>query len=65
MTTTLTNQRILNIALVMAGIVSATMAVLVWRDNKRHQVMEKELIDIDKEIKLLQLSTERKKNGIP
>lgn len=48
-------QKTINTILVITGMVSASIAVLVYLDNKKHQKINEELSHLDREIKSLQL----------
>ncbi len=51
----------LSIIFATVGIITAIVGVLAYRNNTKQQLIQKEVLEIDREIKLLQLAQERKK----
>ena len=56
-------QKTINTILVITGLVTTTIAVLVYLDRKKHEKITSELASLDKEIKSLQLYELKNKNG--
>lgn len=57
------NQKTINAILVFTGLISTSIAVLVYLDRKKHQKISNELANLDKEIKSLQLYELKNRNG--
>ena len=51
----------INLLVAGVGIISAIVGVMAYRNNSKHQNIQKEVLAIDREIKLLQLARERQK----
>ena len=51
----------LSIIFASVGIITAIVGVLAYRNNRRVQEIQREVLSIDKEIKLLQLAKEKQK----
>lgn len=51
----------INLLVAGVGIISAIVGVMAYRNNSKHQEIQKEVLAIDREIKLLQLARERQK----
>lgn len=51
----------LSIIFATVGIITAIVGVLAYRNNRRVQEIQREVLSIDKEIKLLQLAKEKQK----
>jgi hypothetical protein len=60
-TTDKKQQLSINLLVAGVGIISAIVGVMAYRNNLKHQLIQKEVLGIDKEIKLLQLARERQK----
>ena len=54
-------QMTINLLVAGVGIISAIVGVMAYRNNSKHQEIQKEVLAIDREIKLLQLARERQK----
>ena len=54
-------QMTINLLVAGVGIISAIVGVMAYRNNSKHQNIQKEVLAIDREIKLLQLARERQK----
>jgi hypothetical protein len=49
----------INLLVAGVGIISAIVGIMAYRNNSKHQNFQKEVLAIDREIKLLQLARER------
>jgi predicted anti-sigma-YlaC factor YlaD len=54
-------QHTINLLVAGVGIISAIVGVMAYRNNSKHQNIQKEVLAIDREIKLLQLAREKQK----
>jgi hypothetical protein len=54
-------QLTINLLVAGVGIISAIVGVMAYRNNTKHQQIQKEVLNIDREIKLLQLAREKQK----
>jgi hypothetical protein len=54
-------QMTINLLVAGVGIISAIVGVMAYRHNREHQKFQKEVLAIDREIKLLQLAREKQK----
>jgi predicted anti-sigma-YlaC factor YlaD len=54
-------QLTINLLVAGVGIISAIIGVMAYRNNSNHQKIQKEVLGIDREIKLLQLARERQR----
>jgi hypothetical protein len=54
-------QMTINLLVAGVGIISAIVGVMAYRNNSKHQKFQKEVLAIDREIKLLQLAREKQK----
>ena len=54
-------QMTINLLVAGVGIISAIVGVMAYRNNSKHQNIQKEVLSIDREIKLLQLAREKQK----
>ena len=54
-------QHTINLLVAGVGIISAIVGVMAYLNNSKHQNIQKEVLAIDREIKLLQLAREKQK----
>jgi predicted anti-sigma-YlaC factor YlaD len=54
-------QMTINLLVAGVGIISAIVGIMAYRNNSKHQTFQKEVLAIDREIKLLQLAREKQK----
>jgi uncharacterized membrane protein YidH (DUF202 family) len=51
----------INVLIAAVGVTTAIIGYMAYRDNKKHQALQQELLGVDKEIKLLQLAEQKNK----